>query len=137
MDVGRLLGPFWEPKRHQKMNEILDAFLEAKKRVRQIFEGRPGGMRGALGRIMEGYENEFWQRIEAENKGRGKEPRLRYLARRPRWGGGSFRAFRWAEAARMCDIPKYLSGLFAGLMRDWSLWGLLESCCFRVILGAT
>ena len=30
MDFGRLLGPFWEPKRHQKIDEILDAFLKAK-----------------------------------------------------------------------------------------------------------
>jgi len=31
MDFGRLLGAFWEPKRHPKINEILDAILEAKK----------------------------------------------------------------------------------------------------------
>ena len=35
----------------------MDAFLEAKKRVRRIFEGPPGGMRRAVGRIMEGYKD--------------------------------------------------------------------------------
>ena len=57
MDFGKLLEPFWELKWHQKINAILNAFLEAKKRVRRIFEGRPGGMRGAVGRIMEGYKD--------------------------------------------------------------------------------
>ena len=28
MDFGRLLEPFWEPKRHPKINEILDAISE-------------------------------------------------------------------------------------------------------------
>ena len=59
-------------------------------------------MREALGRIMEGYENQFWQRIPAENRGRepkaeARNSRLRYLARRPWWGGGALRAFRRAE----------------------------------------
>ena len=31
MDFGRPLGPFWEPKLHPKINEILDAVLEAKR----------------------------------------------------------------------------------------------------------
>ena len=49
MDFGRLLGPFWEPKRHQKSNEILDAFLEAQKEVPLLFLARPGGMCGVPG----------------------------------------------------------------------------------------
>ena len=52
IDVGWILG-----KRHQKINQILDAFLEAKKGVPQLFKGPPGGMRGAVGRNMEGYKD--------------------------------------------------------------------------------
>ena len=57
MDFGRLLGPFWEPKRHQKIDETFDVILELKKASAPHFEGRPSGMRGALGRIMEGYKD--------------------------------------------------------------------------------
>ena len=59
-------------------------------------EGRPGGMRGVPGEDNGGVR----ERTPAENSGR--EPRRRQgtlesgLARRPRWGGGSLRAFRRA-----------------------------------------
>ena len=59
-------------------------------------EGRPGGMRGVPGEDNGGIR----ERTPAEN--RGREPRRRQgtleggLARRPRWGGGSLRAFRRA-----------------------------------------
>ena len=37
--------------------KILDVILDAKKADYQLFQGPPGGMRGALGRIMEGYKD--------------------------------------------------------------------------------
>ena len=46
---------------------------------------------------MEGYENQFRQRIEAENQGQRQGALELDLARRPRWGGGALRAFRRAE----------------------------------------
>ena len=93
---GRLLAPFWEPKCNQKSSEILEAILEVKKGDRLIFWERPGGMRGGPGEDNGGVR----ERTPAENSGR--EPRRRQgtleggLARRPRWGGGTLRAFRWA-----------------------------------------
>ena len=57
MEFWRLLGPFWEPKRHPKFDENLDAFLDAKKEVVQIFAGRPGGMCGVPGGIIRGYKD--------------------------------------------------------------------------------
>ena len=94
---GRHLGVFWQQKCVQKSGEILEAILEAKKGVPRIFWGRPGGMRGGPGEDNGGVR----EPISAENRGRGskagaRSSRLRYLARRPRWGGGSLRAFRRA-----------------------------------------
>ena len=60
MDFGRLLGPFWDPKRHQKINEILDAILDAKKWIPGIFGGAPGGMcrvPGGNNRGVQGCQN--------------------------------------------------------------------------------
>ena len=57
MDFGRLLDPFWELKWHEKIGEILDAILEANKEVPPHFWDQPGGMRGAVGRLMEGYKD--------------------------------------------------------------------------------
>ena len=67
---------FWE-ECHQKSSEMLDAILEVKKGapriLRRFFGSGPAECAGSLGRIMEGYENQFRQRIEAENQGGGKE----------------------------------------------------------------
>ena len=72
---GRLLAPFWQPKGLQKSSEILNAILEPKKRFNpQLWGSARRNARGP-GRIMEGYENQFRQRIPAENQGR--EPRRR------------------------------------------------------------
>ena len=95
---GRLLAPFWKPKCNQKSSEILEAILEVKKDSPRIFWERPGGMRGGPGEDNGGGR----EPISAENRGRGskagaRNSRLRCLARRPRWGGGSLRAFRRAE----------------------------------------
>ena len=69
-------------------------------RLPQQAESKKQGGRRCVARrassIMEGCENQFRQRIEAENRGQARSSRLRYLARRPRWGGGSLRAFRRA-----------------------------------------
>ena len=60
MDFGRLLGTGWEPKRHLKVDEILDAILGAKKEASPIFWGRPGGMcrvPGGNNRGVQGCQN--------------------------------------------------------------------------------
>ena len=74
MDFGRLLGPIWELKWHPKIDEILDAFLEAKKEFRRFFGVGPAECAGSLGRIMEGYKNQICQKIEGKgSRARGKE----------------------------------------------------------------
>ena len=73
LHFGSILGGFCLHFGCKKSNEILDAFLEAKKGGIPVLWGPPGGMRGPLGRIMEGYESKFRQRIPAGIEGRGQE----------------------------------------------------------------
>ena len=65
------------------------------------FWDRPGGMRGAPGRIMEGGKDLFrqknWANVGKESIGKFKAILEADLARRPWWGGGALRAFRRAE----------------------------------------
>ena len=113
MDFGRLLGPFWELKCHQKINEILDANFEAKRgqqtpdlgSARRNARGRGednGGVQGCQN--CRSDEDQAFGTLGSD------------LARRPRWGGGSLRAFRRAEAARMCNIPRCV---FRAYLRVW------------------
>ena len=53
--------------------------------------GGPGEDNGGVLEPTAGRESRQRTKAEARNS------RLRYLARRPRWGGGSLRAFRRAE----------------------------------------
>ena len=101
---GRLLAPFWQPKGLQKSSEILNAILEPKKRfTAQLWGSARRNARGPWGTY-----GGVRERTPAENSGR--EPRRRQgtlelgLARRPRWGGGSLRAFRLAALFRLFGL---------------------------------
>ena len=48
----------------------MDAILGVKKGTRRIFWGRPGGMRGASGEIIEGYKD---PKVAGETRTRAKE----------------------------------------------------------------
>ena len=93
---GRLLAPFWQPKGLQKSSEILNAILEPKRRPQMHPLG--SARRNARGP----GEDNGGVLERTPDKNRGREPRRRQgtleggLARRPRWGGGSLRAFRRA-----------------------------------------
>ena len=84
---------------------------------------------------MEGYENEFRQRIEAENQGQGPGVPAVRLARRPWWGGGSLRAFRRAEVIVDAVLFESCVGGVAVAMtvasifhfEFWFLWGVVLS----------
>ena len=65
---------------------------------------------------MEGYENQFRQRIEAENQGQRQGTLELDLARRPRWGGGALRAFRRAEIIFEAVLSESCVGEAAGTM---------------------
>ena len=91
MNFGIILGGFWHHFGSQnalknRMKFWMRFFDEKTSRDHSKRVG-PAECAGALGRIMEGYENQFRQRIEAEDRRQGPGvPALR-LARRPRWGG--------------------------------------------------
>ena len=96
MDFGRLLGRIWELKRHPKINAILDAIFEAQKGA------GPGKMSSARRNARSRGEDNGG--VQGCQKCRSDEDQAFVtlgsdLARRPRWGGGSLRAFRWAEVS--------------------------------------
>ena len=99
---GVILEGFWEHCGSQNAIKnrvkIWMRFWRPKRERYPVPGARLGGMRGGIGEDNGGVR----EPISAEN--RGREPRagarisrLRYLARRPRWGGGSLRAFRRAR----------------------------------------
>ena len=105
--------------------------------------GRPGGMSKPLGRIIGGFYNGF-----RDGNSRTECPRKKkHLARRPRWGGGSLRAFRratsigwWVGWLFCCCLVVMLPCCLAALFSSWlvvflSYRGIaLLSCSFRAVL---
>ena len=79
--------------------------------------GRPGGMSKPLGRIIGG----FWDGFGDGSK-RTEHPRKKGgPARRPRWGGGSLRAFRRAASSGWWVVGFLVVGLLG--------------CCVAVLLS--
>ena len=97
--LGSILGGFWEPKGLKKTIKILNAFWDAKKGAELIFRGPARRNARVPGRdIGRGLTRDL-------DRDLGKRERIwqvpggfvvSNLARHPRWGGGSLRAFRWA-----------------------------------------
>ena len=98
MNFGIILEGFWHhfgsPNAFKNRVKFWMRFWKLKVAPDPVKEGRRGGMRGVPGEDNGGVR----ERTPAENSGR--EPRRRQgtlelgLARRPRWGGGTLRAFR-------------------------------------------
>ena len=84
------MGGFWEPKGLKKTIKILNAFWDAKKGAERT--GVPlGGMRGPAGEIQRGSGRDLDRELPSSRRIWAAN-----LARHPRWGGGSLRAFRRA-----------------------------------------
>ena len=118
MNLGSILNSFWHHFGSQtaikNRVKFWKRFWTPKRGPEHLQEGRPGGMRGVPGEDNGGVR----ERTPAENSGR--EPRRRQgtlesgLARRPRWGGGSLRAFRRAgviiQAASRKRVVQFSAG---------------------------
>ena len=100
MDFGSILGGFLEhfgsQNAFKNRVKFWRRFFHEKPSRAYLKRGRPGGMRGGPGEDYGGVRVQ----IPAENSGRdrrqGPGALESDLARRPRWGGGSLRAFRRA-----------------------------------------
>ena len=102
VDFVPCLGRFWEHFGSQNAvkhrMKMLMRFWRPNQANKPVILGRLGGMRGVPGEDYGGVR----EPISAENRGRepragARSSRFRYLVRRPRWGGGSLRAFRRAD----------------------------------------
>ena len=95
-----ILEGFWHhfgtPNAFKNRVKFWKRFWKPKRGPEPLHNWRPGGMRGGPGEDNGGVLE------RTPDKNRGREPRRRQgtlelgLARRPRWGGGSLRAFRRA-----------------------------------------
>ena len=74
MNFGIILGGFWHhfgsPNAFKNRVKFWMRFWRPAEAPRHLEEGRPGGMRGALGRIMEGYKD---PKVAGETRTRAKE----------------------------------------------------------------
>ena len=93
---GRLLEHFRSQNAIKNRVKFWMRFWRSKRGAPSKSGGRFGGMRGGIGEDYGGVR----ETISAENRGRDQRRRSGILgcvlARRPRWGGGSLRAFRRA-----------------------------------------
>ena len=108
MNFGIILGGFWHhfgsPNAFKNRVKFWRSFWRPNEANRHLIWGRRGGMREGPGEDNGGVLE------RTPGKNRGREPRRRQgtlelgLARRPRWGGGTLRAFRRAALFRLFSL---------------------------------
>ena len=113
-----------QPEGLQKSSEILDAILEAQKGCPAELWSARRNARGAQGEKKRGAKDHlgknFRKKNLAKNQGLGQEALESNPARRPGWGGGSLRAFRWAVSIDVCGIACLVASRLVG----WLVCGL-------------
>ena len=114
LNLGSILGPFWELKGLQKSSDFLDAFFEGPRGAGTAFLGSARrNARAGWGGYRRGSRTLRW-----------------CLTRRTRWGGGTLRAFRlaalsgyyWVWALYCFDCLDLFLGLFGLSCLSVLLW---------------